>query len=177
MDQTFTLFYLTRSMQSFLAYRRFGRHVREQYERDQEKMAGMRRPVSHRSISSSTDSSLTATSSSPPNEITEERDLEAGEQHNARDSDIPGPGADTSNEPSQPKPAVPRPDMLHRAETARTQHSMGTALGTALTGINVRDRTTREGGEKGRVFVVGYEGEDDSLNPHNWSYLTRWAAT
>lgn len=164
-------------MQSFLAYRRFGQHVRDQYERDKEKTAVMRRHVSERSTSSSTNSSLTATSTLPPNGNTNQPDLEKGEAHNGTDPDMSGSAAVTSNEPSLPKQPGSRPDTLERAETARTQHSMGTALGTALTGINVRDRTTREGGEKGRVFVVGYEGEDDILNPHNWSYGTRWAAT
>lgn len=161
-------------MQSFLAYRRFGRHVRAQYERDEEKMAAMRRHVSERSMASSNDSSMTATSSSPPNENTDQPGLEKGEHHHGANSDMLGSAAD---QPTQLAPSVHTSDTLDRAETARTQHSMGTMLGTALTGIHVRDRTTREGGGKGRVFVVGYEGEDDSLNPHNWSYLTRWAAT
>lgn len=165
-------------MQSFLAYRRFGLHVRDQYERDKEKAAAMRCHVSERSISISTNSSSTATSSLPPNENTDQRDTEKGVQHNGTDSDLSGTGAVSSNHPPQPRASgLDRPGMLDRAETARTQHSMGTTLGTALTGIHVRDRTTREGGEKGRVFVVGYEGEDDSLNPHNWSFVTRWAAT
>ncbi|KAL8648830.1 MAG: hypothetical protein Q9226_005826 [Calogaya cf. arnoldii] len=62
-----------------------------------------------------------------------------------------------------------------------TQGSMGTNLGTALTGISVRDRSTKEGRNDpnvpgSKVFVVGYEGDRDSLNPHNWSYGTRiWA--
>ncbi|KAI4269530.1 MAG: hypothetical protein L6R38_007430 [Xanthoria sp. 2 TBL-2021] len=62
-----------------------------------------------------------------------------------------------------------------------TQGSMGTNLGTALTGINVRDRTTKEGRSDptvldNKVFVLGFEGDRDSLNPHNWSYGTRiWA--
>ncbi|MCJ1248876.1 hypothetical protein MMC30_006097 [Trapelia coarctata] len=47
-----------------------------------------------------------------------------------------------------------------------------------MTGILVRTRTTRDGaGNLGKVFVVGYEGEDDIMNPHNWSHLTRWGAT
>lgn len=165
-------------MQSFLAYRRFGRHVKDQYERDKEKATAMRRHISDRSISSSTNSSSTATSSSPPNENADNSDLEKGEHPNGTESDLLASTDVPSNQPPQPDSSVlERPGMLDRADTARTQHSMGTALGTALTGINVRDRTTREGGEKGRVFVVGYEGEDDSMNPHNWSYGTRWAAT
>jgi hypothetical protein len=60
--------------------------------------------------------------------------------------------------------------------TVRTQHSLRTALGHALHGIHARDRTTHEGkGEK--VFVVNWEGENDPLNPRNWSVAYRAAIT
>ncbi|KAL8706075.1 MAG: hypothetical protein Q9201_000840 [Fulgogasparrea decipioides] len=58
---------------------------------------------------------------------------------------------------------------------------MGTNIGTALTGINIRDRTTKEGSagddeKDSKVCMVGYEGERDNMNPYNWSYATRiWA--
>jgi hypothetical protein len=57
-----------------------------------------------------------------------------------------------------------------------TQQSLRTRLGTVLTGIEVRRRTTKEGGD-GNVFVVGYEGDDDPNNPHNWSLVTRIRCT
>ena len=55
----------------------------------------------------------------------------------------------------------------------------GTALGTTLTGISVRDRTKSKTDDAGdtKVFVVGYEGPDDVLNPHNWSKAIRIGAT
>lgn len=68
------------------------------------------------------------------------------------------------------------PEDMSRATTVPTRKSMGTALGTTLTGIEVRDRSTKEGGD-GKVFVVGYEGENDMMNPHNWSFVTRLGAT
>ena len=68
------------------------------------------------------------------------------------------------------------PEDMSRATTVPTGKSVGTALGTTLTGIDVRDRRTKEGGA-GKVFVVGYEGENDMMNPHNWSFLTRITAT
>jgi len=61
-------------------------------------------------------------------------------------------------------------DNLSRAGTTATRRSEGTALGISLTGINVRDRTTDEGKRGDQVFVVGYEGDNDLLNPHNWNY-------
>jgi hypothetical protein len=57
-----------------------------------------------------------------------------------------------------------------------TTQSAGTALGAVLTGVEVRRRTTREGGS-GNVFVVGYEGQDDPNDPHNWSFLTKVRCT
>jgi hypothetical protein len=56
---------------------------------------------------------------------------------------------------------------------------IGTRLGLALTGINVRSRTTKEGCHEkgGKVFVVGYVDEKDPLNPHNWSILKRTVIT
>ena len=66
----------------------------------------------------------------------------------------------------------------HILETAPTQESTGTALGLSLTGVNVRSRATNEGGhEKGQLFVVGYQGDDDPLNPHNWSIRKRLMIT
>lgn len=67
-------------------------------------------------------------------------------------------------------------DHMSRTSTVAARKSMGTALGTTLTGIRVRDRSTKEGGD-GQVFVVGYEGEKDMMNPHNWSFVTRLGAT
>jgi len=57
-----------------------------------------------------------------------------------------------------------------------TQQSEGTALGRALTGVEVRRRKTHEGGE-GNVFVVGFEGPNDPMNPKTWSRTKRFAIT
>lgn len=61
------------------------------------------------------------------------------------------------------------------AHTA-TRTSTNTAFGRVLTGIHIRRKTTHEGGG-GNVFVVGYHGENDPLDPHNWSFLTRLRCT
>lgn len=48
-------------------------------------------------------------------------------------------------------------------------------FGPTLDGIEVRDRTTKEG--KGSlVFVVGW-AEKDAANPKTWSYVRRFVAT
>ena len=109
-----------------------------------------------------------------------EHDPEKNEQWNDND-----PEKDLNSEfPPTAEEAIERdenqedhPTISGRTTTVTTQHTIGTALGAALTGIYVRDRTTREGGDKGKVFVVGYEGERDNMNPHNWSFLLRLRAT
>ncbi|KAL9110838.1 MAG: hypothetical protein Q9227_004638 [Pyrenula ochraceoflavens] len=63
-------------------------------------------------------------------------------------------------------------DSLHGAPT-RT--STRTRLGRALTGINIRTKsTTDERPSVGKVFIVGFQNEKDTLNPHNWSNIKRW---
>lgn len=64
----------------------------------------------------------------------------------------------------------------HRVPTAATQYTARAALGHSLTGIHARDRRTHEGkGEQ--VFVVGWEGPDDPLNPRNWPVARRVSCT
>ncbi|KUI61449.1 hypothetical protein VP1G_08618 [Cytospora mali] len=64
----------------------------------------------------------------------------------------------------------------HRVPTAATQYTARAALGHSLTGVHARDRRTHEGkGEK--VFVVGWEGTDDPLNPRNWAVARRASCT
>ena len=162
-------------MQSFLQYRRFGKTVRAQYERDQEKAVAL---TQHRQRPLSSDSSALSTPPTDPSSAGI-RDLEKGEN---------GDGIGQGGINAEPEPRVPsseadtpgheleQPDMS-RMRTAATEKSLGTNLGMALTGIEVRHRTTREGGDHGKVFVVGYEGENDSMNPHNWSFSTRIFAT
>lgn len=65
---------------------------------------------------------------------------------------------------------------LSRTPTVRMGDSnltnMGTNLGNVMTGIDIRKRNTEEGGT-GDVFIVGWEGDRDPQNPHNWSMLLR----
>lgn len=65
---------------------------------------------------------------------------------------------------------------LSRMTTQESRITARTALGHSLTGINIRKRSTKEGGE-GNVFVVGYEGPDDPNDPHNWPFWKRVPCT
>lgn len=84
-------------------------------------------------------------------------------------STLPVEPAEPAEELAEPTPQLSRHSTLHTTPSAT-----GTALGIALTGVSVRSRSPARGG---KVFVVGYEGPNDSLNPHNWSYATRIFAT
>ncbi len=169
-------------MQSFLQYRRFKKHVTRQYERDREKAEALKRGNAELA-STSPSVSLTTTANPSPatsDETIDSRDLEKAEQSNGDtveddpESDFPPTAGEVMEGEEK---AEARPSQISRVSTVATQHTMGTALGTTLTGINVRNRTTREGGDTGKVFVVGYEGDHDNMNPHNWSFLTRLKAT
>lgn len=65
-------------------------------------------------------------------------------------------------------------NTAQRVTTACTQYTARAALGHSLTGVHARERLTHEGkGEK--VFVVGWEGPDDPLNPRNWTVSSDWS--
>jgi len=166
-------------MQSFFQYHRFKRLVAVQYERNR------RRALAHRNQEQIPRQSSTSLSSfgnvaiplSEP--LPHDRDPEKAESVNDNGPD--GQRRDSDALASEGSQDVGRedgrPDLL-RVSTTRTQGTMGTTIGNTMTGILVRTRTTRDGaGNLGKVFVVGYEGEDDIMNPHNWSHLTRWGAT
>ncbi|POS70135.1 major facilitator superfamily transporter [Diaporthe helianthi] len=74
-----------------------------------------------------------------------------------------------SDEGSNPAQRVPTDDA--------TQYtSARAALGDSLTGVHATDRRTLEG-EGSKVFVVGWDGPDDPLNPRNWTYARRISCT
>ena len=173
-------------MQSFLQYRRFGRHVKAQYERDQEKARALGQHGENAQSSDgvrvasfpSTGSSRTSVDLSPEDTRDPEKAEHSG--HHEKDEGDIEPAAvipPFTLEDATPTHNQDEIDELSQARTLTRGKSYGTAMGVALTGINVRDRTTKEGRGKGKVFVVGYEGEKDMLDPHNWSFVTRIGAT
>lgn len=75
------------------------------------------------------------------------------------------------------RPVSPHPAQEDRElQTTTTRHSQRTAIGEALSGIHVRDRTTHEG-KAGKVFVVDWDGDQDPLNPRNYSHAYRISIT
>jgi hypothetical protein len=148
-------------MQSILQYRRFGRHLKAQYERERSKvheLAGCekinpRAPDLHTTDLSQLDP---AQHQLTPNVSTDQPDTARSRDGTER---------------------LGKTETKRSAGTWRSLSLIGTPLGKALTGIQVRRPTTREGGGDRVVFVVGFQGEKDSLNPHNWSSGKRWVAT
>jgi hypothetical protein len=188
-------------MQSFIQYRNFRKQVEKQYH-DHTEPAGQNvtaghesgtapdRPVSRLS-SSSRPSSSSSSSSSLPRSRREDgsfHDIEkvectVGDRDEGRlpeelDAHKSGlaEGDQHVHDDLESRPSRPNYGHLGRMETQATQQSQRTALGRALTGVNVRDRESNEGGT-GKIFVVGYLSDSDPMDPHTWSYATRIGAT
>ncbi|KAJ5535753.1 hypothetical protein N7513_008939 [Penicillium frequentans] len=142
-------------MQSYLQYRRIGQAVAKQLERDHEKLPTLGN-LGHSDEYPSTYS---------PDLLSTEKPARPAAPQNPYDT----PGETDSDEQIQPHD-------LHAVSSVRTRHSARTALGYALGGIHARDRATHEGGD-GKVFVVGWDGENDPLNPCNYSTQSRVITT
>ncbi|KAI9656528.1 MAG: hypothetical protein M1821_004735 [Bathelium mastoideum] len=184
-------------MQSFLQYRSFGKAVRAQYDRDQTKASALMRgnqALGQPAVPQRDDSDASSTTIRGGEEHEEEKeereereDQDPELEHGLRNpsvSTLDGPiGQVMTNktvatipyeDDDHPDPELR--DQIARIATIRTMYSESTALGIALTGIHVRDRSTRDGGS-GQVFVVGYESEADPLNPQNWSLARKFSIT
>ena len=175
-------------MQSLLQYRRFGKHVARQYERDKAKAEALANYDNDNSEPTSPSATSNELNNAPETAIgdtsdaIDRRDPEKGEHSNGR---LPGTRRDVEAQGSEkeeeekgqsqgylpirvaptarrPSPGREAPTDMSKATTVPSGKSIGTALGTTLTGIDIRDRSTKEGGD-GKVFVVGYEGERTNL--------------
>ncbi|XMA18391.1 hypothetical protein WAI453_011182 [Rhynchosporium graminicola] len=184
-------------MQSYLASKRFWKHARDQYERDKKRAEQLERGITehnigdtenekfgHRpsSIDSSFDTDVASHLQSP-----DSRDPEKGEQQ-------PGQGEQNGDHSSsQDQNDIRRNNTL---STIHTSQSFGSRMGHTMTGIEVRElseqltkRRSRAGTRtninsnskdlpvREKVFVVGYESEKDTMNPHNLPLSTRVSAT
>jgi hypothetical protein len=154
-------------MQSFRQYRQIRESVRAQYEsKDLSRQRGndatvgvleRNRQPSRRSISSQTlRSSLNPDPEKEGDGLSPPLDPDADNEHQQGLSETEGDAAIG--------------DRLEEVETA------GAHLGRSMTGVEVRQRTTREGKKGQNVFIVDFQGENDPINPHKWPYTKRiWA--
>ncbi|KAL0941952.1 MFS transporter [Colletotrichum truncatum] len=146
-------------MQSLLQYRRAGAAAQAQIDKDMGAASSSKTPAHERSVQephSDEEKGPPGESGQIPGHISGPHGNDEAESCSEESSD-----------------AVGRNQSLR---TTRTQYSEGTALGRVLTGIHVRDRTAQEG-HGGRVFVVGWAGPDDPLDPHNWPVIKRIGVT
>lgn len=144
-------------MQSILQYRRIGLAVQKQLLRDEEKRAG-----------------------AIPT-IPEEKALEQPLPGQDNQTDAPAQPDDSSSESLEidcPKEEDNNNDNEESPQVAptRTRLSERIFLGRALTGVLARHRTVPEGSDP-RVFVVGWEGKNDPMNPKNSSTALKVVAT
>jgi hypothetical protein len=179
-------------MQSVLQYRRFEKRLCEQVKRHGvDATAGVIAPGPNHanyhfdpaSGTKDVEAGLVPLAESRDHAVEEkdmsDRDFEAPQADNQPDGNAFGReeklSGSTTRRSSTSTANSTRPDL----STATTQETVGTRLGQALTGINVRSRRTNEGRHEkgGKVFVVGYVDEKDPLNPHNWSILKRMSIT
>jgi len=158
-------------MQSFLQYRRFRATLEAQLERTNARTTQQHldQDISKKEFTSR---------DTPSSDDALDTNLEQG--HILRDiteeseekEDPPRESHESELEKGEEHGYIPE-NTLSRTTT---QQSQGTALGRTLTGIEVRRRKTHEGGD-GNVFVVGYEGPNDPMNPKSWSRTKRFAVT
>ena len=152
-------------MQSLRQSRHLLSAVKAQVERDQDR-------ARLRTLDPS-DSKPGPTAAAPRDEDADpEKTAQDAEPHRRPSAEsIPRPSVSSSSN-SEASDGVS--NTAQRVPTAGTQYTGRTALGHSLTGVHARDRRTHEGkGDK--VFVVGWEGPDDPLNPRNWTVSSNWS--
>lgn len=176
-------------MQSFLQYRKFGKAVGKEQERHRTDRTRLSRLSSSQSSISSKASNKQERNEDPEKgekisdddtqqaryegirlpagvyardraEMEAVGDMEQSEQVHSNGGETAHQSTTNDSQPDQRGRGSLSAQMTHQ--------STGTNFGRAMTGVNVRDRTTNEGEKGGLVFVVGYQGEKDPLNPHNW---------
>jgi len=188
-------------MQSYLQYRRFRTAVKAQIERDRVKAQGIGNQAHHSPTSASSDDKLDLEKGhslqntphgvnpgeidpalGPPMPDEEQETMQENQrpedfiEEEAEESPKRGVQEDEDEDDDDDDDLRQQRTTLSRMSTQRSFVSERHALGQTMTGINIRKRSTKEGGE-GDVFVVGYEGADDPNDPHNWSYWQRIPCT
>lgn len=141
--------------------------VKAQVERDQDR-ARLRTLDAEDSEPAATTAVVTDENADP------EKTAQDAEPHRRSSAEsIPRPSLSSSNSNNSSEAEDGVSNTAQRVPTAGTQYTARAALGHSLTGVHARDRRTHEGkGEK--VFVVGWEGPDDPLNPRNWTVSSDW---
>jgi multidrug resistance protein len=164
-------------MQSFLQYRRFRTTIQAQLARNDGRTNEAEERPREEDVGDKQWHSPAASSERKSEHTTTDtghalRNIREESEEKEQVEQEPPEEADESASEKEEHEGIPE-DHLSRFST---QQSERTALGRTLTGIEVRRRKTHEGGE-GNVFVVGYEGPNDPMNPKSWSKTKRFAIT
>ena len=143
-------------MQSFMQYRQFGKRLRSQLAKIDEETARAKDEERASAIWSTPLSGSTA-----PSPRSGTTSIHAAGNVNSDDAG----GSDEGEQVPSSDTDEKRPDLLH-----------------LMTGIEpTRTRSKIDGnqqsGKTKEVFVVSFQGDDDPMNPHNWSRTVRLAAT
>ncbi|KAJ4369647.1 hypothetical protein N0V83_005409 [Neocucurbitaria cava] len=185
-------------MQSVLQYRKLRTQVERQYNRhDQQQEKPPNHPVSLNDTeaqnSQPRSSSTSTASSSEESDADKRTDPEKDAAFPDTGSRSVGPsnlrhGGKDGHDAQQMRNDVNASlENGHRHTSLRDAHtlsrtitarSFGARLGAALTGIAVHDRATYlDGVGEGQAFIVGFEGDNDSMKPQNWSRTKRMCTT
>ncbi len=171
-------------MQSFLQYRRFGLLVKQQLDHDNRRAAQLAKQDDDGGSPASFEApDTTDDAGRDPEKAEDTPTIRRGPQDTSSRRESVESSLELAHYPTYEEEELEYEEQdtrphLSRASTQATQHTLGTTLGVSLTGIEVRDRTTKEGGDADRqVFVVGFHDANDPMNPHNWSKWTRVGAT
>ncbi|KAK4555815.1 hypothetical protein LTR86_007035 [Recurvomyces mirabilis] len=182
-------------MQSIRQYRRFRTTVKAQIERDKARARGLHSEHHARDSPLSSEEDKTDLEKAEsyhslphgvnPGEVSpnlgppvpgEEVDIMQHNQRPEQYEEAESPSQENLDQDDDDDELRQQRTTLSRITTQQSAMTDRTALGRALTGINIRKRSTKEGGE-GNVFIVGYEGPHDENDPHHWSYWTRIPCT
>ena len=185
-------------MQSIRQYRRFEYNARVDYERLKNRQEALERgqlsinipgnPPKVEEERPHRPSSIDSQSS-----VSEKHSTHSTDSYDPEKAQLPSGFLSVDGEGS----SRPKDGGLERAltlTTIKTAQSFRTQIGHELIGIEVRQlgkeltkaRTKKSGrappmnengDERETVFVVGYDCEEDNMNPRSWSYATRIGAT
>ena len=161
-------------MQSIRQYREIGKRVAAQYASKGRSDSSTQGPLPEAGVqaditSPGLEEGLPSSDVSSPTLLPSPSDMEKGLGGADQDAEEAATRLQNANgEHSNEEPAKEEDQQdLKQTQTYRT------TVGRAMTGVDVRKATTKEGGGDRQVFVVGFRGENDPLNPHKWSYAKR----
>jgi hypothetical protein len=181
-------------MQSFRQYRRFEHNARLEYQRLKNRQQALERQHEDNAPRedehqprrpSSTDSTQTSHSHDPEKAEVPKTEVPKAE--------VP-PGFLSANGAGSNGPTNEGLERALTLTTIKTTRSFRTRIGDELVGIEVRQLskeltktrmrksgrkppTNENGEERETVFVVGYDCEQDKMNPRTWSNLVRISST